>query len=230
MASLRNAVEGDSDGFVQLGMILGLLLALELRDAETLDHCRRVTTYALLLAERLEFLPNQLSEIAQGAALHDIGKIGIPDSILHKPGKLSREEMQEIQKHPENGAAILQALTRSMPIAVEIVRHHHERFDGTGYPARLKAEAIPLAARLFSVVDAFDAMTSDRVYKKAMPVEAARAELARHGGTQFCPFCVDAFLSVPLGVLDDVRTGRLDRFSEYIPHRPGAYDTRLMTR
>ena len=131
-------------------------------------------------------------DVERGALLHDVGKIGIPDAILHKPGELNREEWIEMRRHPEIGSRILQGI-KFLDGARPIVLCHQERYDGNGYPAGLKGNAIPLGARIFAVVDALDAMTSDRPYRKALPYESARAEIFKYRGTQFDPDVVAAF-------------------------------------
>ena len=129
-----------------------------------------------------------------GGYLHDIGKIGIADAILLKPGRLTDEEMTEMRRHSEIGAAILEVHEAMADIA-QMVRHHHERWDGLGYPDRLAGNAIPLGGRIIAVADAFSAMTSDRIYRAALPIERAWAELRAHRGTQFDPEIVEAFVA-----------------------------------
>jgi HD-GYP domain-containing protein (c-di-GMP phosphodiesterase class II) len=138
----------------------------------------------------------ELTDIYRGALLHDVGKIGIPDAILRKPGKLNAEEWVEMRKHPEIGDRILQGI-QFLDGARPIVRAHQERYDGKGYPKGLKGTEIPLGARIFAVVDTLDAMTSDRPYRKALPYEAAYDEITRFRGVQFDPDVVDAFLKIP---------------------------------
>jgi putative nucleotidyltransferase with HDIG domain len=170
--------------------------ALDLKDTETEGHSQRVTTYTILIARAMGVDPRKLHHIARGAFLHDIGKMGIPDSILGKPGPLTEEERRVMRRHCEIG---YQAL-RNIPFlrqAADIVLTHQEHYDGCGYPRGLRGELIPLGARIFAVADAFDAMISDRPYRKAMPIEAAREEIRRHAGTQFDPQVVEVFLSFP---------------------------------
>ncbi|MCH8949612.1 MAG: HD-GYP domain-containing protein, partial [Chloroflexi bacterium] len=131
--------------------------------------------------------------IRRGALLHDVGKIGVPDQILHKPGPLTPEEWDKMKRHPMIGYDMLRDIS-FLSEAATIVRCHHERFDGKGYPRGLAGDEIPLGARIFSAADAFDAMTSDRTYRKALRPEAARDEIIRHSGTQFDPQVVQAFL------------------------------------
>jgi len=140
--------------------------------------------------------------------LHDIGKIGISDNILLKPAPLTDREWREMQRHPQIGYWILNAVETLRP-AAEIVLSHHERFDGSGYPRRLRGEEIPLGARIFSVVDSFDAITSDRPYQRVQPYETAREEIALNSGVQFDPLVVTAFLRVPPGVWSAIRNRTL---------------------
>ena len=169
--------------------------ALDVRDSETEGHSRRVVEYMELVVRELDVPTSQLATLRRGALLHDIGKIGVPDNVLRKPAALSEAEWTLMKRHPEHGARIISRIPFLEDVS-RIVRHHHERWDGTGYPDRLAGEAIPLGARIFAVADSFDAMTSDRPYRRAMSVEAARGEVARCRGTQFDPLVVDAFLSI----------------------------------
>jgi HD-GYP domain-containing protein (c-di-GMP phosphodiesterase class II) len=167
--------------------------ALDLRERETGLHSKRVATNTLLLAAHHYKKETDLREVYWGSLLHDIGKIGVPDAILLKQGNLSDEEWQVMQQHPRNGHQILQNLP-FLSMAANIVLCHEERYDGSGYPAGLKGDEIPLAARLFAVIDTLDAMTFDRPYRKALPFDAARAEILRMAGSQFDPSAVETFL------------------------------------
>lgn len=167
--------------------------ALDLRERETGLHSKRVAAHTLLLARHFYRGMKDLREIYWGSLLHDIGKIGVPDAVLLKPGKLTAEEWIVMQQHPRNGHAILQKLSH-LAMAAEIVLCHEERYDGSGYPAGLKGEAIPLPSRLFAVIDTLDAMTFDRPYRKAMPFDAAKVEILRMSGSQFDPQAVETFL------------------------------------
>ncbi len=175
-----------------------LATALDTRDTETLGHSLRVAAYTVAVARRMDVLEPELTDIYRGALLHDVGKIGIPDAILRKPGKLTPEEWIEMRRHPEIGYRILQGIN-FLETAREIVLSHQETYDGSGYPRGLKGKEIPLGARIFAVVDTLDAMTSDRPYRKALPYEAARAEVLKYNGAQFDPDVVKVFLAIPDG-------------------------------
>jgi putative nucleotidyltransferase with HDIG domain len=181
-----------------------LAAALDLRDNETAGHSRRVTAYCLEMARVMGRSEAELRTIARGAYLHDIGKIGIPDAILLKPGKLLESERAIMETHVRIGYELVCRIT-FLAGAAEIVLTHQERFDGTGYPQGLVAEEIPLGARIFAVADTLDAMTSDRPYRRAMPYSAARDEILRESGRQFDPQVVTAFLSIPEARLEAIR-------------------------
>jgi putative nucleotidyltransferase with HDIG domain len=176
-------------------LLEGLIAALDYRDAETQWHSRRVSLYARRLAEALGMTEPDLTVIEHGALLHDIGKIGVRDLVLLKPGPLTNEEWTEMRRHPELGWALLQRVDYLRP-ASAIVLQHQEKWDGTGYPKRLKAEEIVIGARIFHVVDTLDAITSDRPYRRSRPFLDAREEIFRCRGSQFDPTVVDAFLKV----------------------------------
>jgi len=177
--------------------LAALASSLDLREHETSRHSRRVREYTLLLAERLGIKGGgALVSIGIGALLHDIGKIGVPDSILLKKGALMEEEWERIRLHPELGASLISPI-RFLEGAREIVLAHHEKFDGSGYPRGLVGESIPLGARIFAVVDVFDALTTDRPYKVALSYRSAADYLASGRGTDFDPAVVDAFLKIP---------------------------------
>ena len=177
--------------------------ALDVRDSETEGHSRRVVEYMELIIAELPVAPDHLATLRRGALLHDIGKIGVPDNVLRKPAALSEAEWVVMKRHPEHGARIISQIPFLEDVS-RIVRHHHERWDGKGYPDGIAGAAIPLGARIFAVADSFDAMTSDRPYRRAMSVEEARAEVARCRGTQFDPDIVDAFARVPVERLDAI--------------------------
>jgi response regulator RpfG family c-di-GMP phosphodiesterase len=178
-----------------LSAIDSLVRTLEARDPYTSGHSRRVRRYAMLLAERLGLPPRQCGHINLAAKLHDIGKVGLPESILNKQAALTDIERALVAEHPVIGERILTPIIRS-PAVLAAIRGHHERFDGGGYPDGLRGTAIPLEARLIAIVDTFDAVTSCRAYREALP-RAQALELIRAGmGTQFDPALVPAFLQL----------------------------------
>ncbi|MDP3911681.1 MAG: response regulator [Gemmatimonadales bacterium] len=170
-----------------------LVFALEAKDAYTRGHSMRVANYSLGIARALGLDRDMVDTIALGAELHDVGKIGVSESVLHKAGTLTDEEYRHIMEHTVIGARILGPLMRDAPGALAIVRSHHERFDGTGSPDQLRGDAIPFEARLVSVADAFDAMTSVRPYRPSLTVAQAMRELEEGKGVQFDAAVVDAF-------------------------------------
>jgi response regulator RpfG family c-di-GMP phosphodiesterase len=178
--------------------------ALDTRDVGTESHSRRVHGYALATAREYGVPPEHLRDLAHGVLLHDIGKIGIPDAILLKPGKLTPDEWTIMRTHPEIGRRLIEKIP-FLRGAVPIVYSHHEKWDGSGYPRGLRGEAIPLGARIFAVVDAFDAMTFDRPYSRAISFEAAKAEIRRCTGAHFDPTVVEAFFRVPESLLAEIR-------------------------
>ncbi len=178
--------------------------ALDLRDAETEGHSRRVTAYTVALAREMGMNADELRVIARGAFLHDIGKIATPDSVLLKPGRLDPAELAVMREHCERGYEMV----RKIPFlreASEIVFAHQESFDGSGYPRGLRGEEIPLGARIFSLADTLDAITSDRPYRKGRSFEEALTEIARCAGKQFDPEIVDVFLRIPVERWSDLR-------------------------
>jgi putative nucleotidyltransferase with HDIG domain len=181
-----------------------MVAALDAREHEPESHSQRVSEYAARLAATVGVEASLLEAIRRGAMLHDIGKIGIPDNILLKPGKLTGDEWVEMRKHPRIGFWILEGIEVLKP-ACQIVLTHHENFDGTGYPSGLKDVRIPIGSRIFSVVDSLDAMTSDRPYRKAMSYERARREIEEGSGLQYDPGVVRSFLSIPPGDWAEIR-------------------------
>ena len=169
--------------------------ALDLRDRETEGHSRRVTEVTVKLAQALNFSEEEIIHIRRGALLHDIGKIGIPDSILHKPDSLSEEEWINMRKHPQFAYDMLSPIEYLRP-ALAIPYGHHEKWDGTGYPRGLKGEEIPMSARLFAIADVWDAVTSDRPYRAAWTEEQATAYIREQIGKHFDPQVVDLFFKV----------------------------------
>jgi putative two-component system response regulator len=173
-----------------------LTAALETRDAETHGHSERVVTFSLRLGRELGLDKAQMTALEFGSLLHDIGKIGVPDAILRKPAKLDEEEWARMREHPLHGQQILREI-EFLEGAARVVAQHHERWDGSGYPFGLRGEEIDVNARIFSVADAFDAMISDRVYRRGRSYEAAAEELDNWSGRQFDPQVVAAFHRVP---------------------------------
>jgi len=176
--------------------VRALAAALELRDDQTGAHAERVTALAMRLAE--EYAPELISdpELEYGFLLHDLGKLGVPDAILLKPGPLSRREMEEMRYHPILGERIVSTVPYLSGIARQVVAAHHERWDGRGYPRGLAGERIPLAARIFSIVDAFDAMTNDRPYRTALGIAVALNEIQEGACTQFDPDLARTFVEL----------------------------------
>lgn len=178
--------------------------ALDLKDAETEGHSKRVTAFTIAMARAMGLPQDKIRVIARGAFLHDIGKMAIPDAILRKPGALTPEETELMKEHCYRGYQML----RKIPFlqeAAEIVHSHQERFDGSGYPRGLRGEEIPLGARIFAIADTLDAITSDRPYRAAQSIQAAREEIKRWAGRQFDPHVVDVFLSMPESIWRDLR-------------------------
>jgi len=178
-----------------LQTVLALANAVDAKDTYTADHAQRLAHMALAVGRELGMNARELEDLRYGAILHDIGKIGIPDAILKKPAKLDAAEWKEMRQHPIIGARILAPVPR-LAGAARIVRHHHERYDGTGYPDGLAGEAIPLGARILTVVDSYSAIVDTRVYKTARSRDEAIAELQKHAGTQFDPRIVETFLQI----------------------------------
>ena len=172
-----------------------LAAAVEAKDDYTGGHIHRVHALGQLLAD--EMIPEDAGDpqLSYGFLLHDIGKLAVPDAVLNKPGPLVEEEWRLIKEHPEQGANILSAVP-FLSRALDVVRYHHERWDGSGYPLGLRGEEIPLWARIFAVVDTVDAVTSDRPYRRGRPLEAASEELSNAAGSQLDPSCVASFLEV----------------------------------
>jgi response regulator RpfG family c-di-GMP phosphodiesterase len=186
--------------------------AIDTRDVGTHAHSRRVRGYSLAIARAHGMPESQMPDIEHGVMLHDIGKIGIPDAILLKPGPLTPEEWTVMRSHPEIGRRLVEKIP-FLRGAISIVYHHHERWDGTGYPLGLRGEGIPLEARIFAIADALDAMTFDRPYSRAISFETAREEIKRCEGTHFDPAVVNTFLTIPLQTFTDLRHRSLHEMS-----------------
>ncbi len=189
-AALRQIESSYEDTLQALGA------AIDLRDNETAGHSQRVCRYSLEMARSMGWSDKLLRSLAKGAYLHDIGKLGVPDGILLKPGPLTADERKVMQRHAQIGFDLVKGIT-FLADAAEIVLAHHERFDGYGYPRALKGEEILLGARIFAVADTLDAITSDRPYRRASSFESARETIRRLSGSQFDPHVVDVFVSIP---------------------------------
>ena len=187
-----------------LATVKSLALAIDAKDQYTHQHILRVQRYAVATAKQMGLSGPTMDGLATGALLHDIGKLGVPEYILLKPGRLTDEEFEKIKKHPEIGAAILDPVTFPWPV-VPVVKSHHEKWDGTGYPEGLKGEAIPLTARILAVGDVYDALTSNRSYRHAWTHERALGLLQEKAGIHFDPAVVEAFAQIIDGVLEEMR-------------------------
>ena len=189
---MRQAVTGMETA---QAVVAALANAVEAKDLSTELHCERLASMTARLGREIGLPPDELEAIAYGSLLHDVGKIGIPEAILSKEGELTSEEWTVMRQHPEIGERICRPLALSRSFA-PIVRHHHERWDGSGYPDGLAAEVIPLGARIVTFADAFDAMTHDRPYRRAMPIEQAIGEIRRNMGSQFDPGLAPLFVAL----------------------------------
>jgi response regulator RpfG family c-di-GMP phosphodiesterase len=178
-----------------LSTLYSMAKILDARDPYTSRHSTRVTTLATNLGKAMQLSEDDRDVLYIASSLHDIGKVGVPDSILRKPDKLSKEEFDVIKRHPEIGADILKAIT-IMHRETEIIRYHHERYDGKGYPAGLTGTEIPVLSRVIALADSYDAMTSDRPYRRGIPVDMAVQEILRCKGTQFDPEIADIFINI----------------------------------
>jgi putative two-component system response regulator len=198
-----------------------MIKALEAKDFYTRGHSQRVTFYSLAIGGELGMTGQELEDLHRASVLHDLGKIGVREAVLNKPGKLTEEEFSEIVRHPETAVRILEPIPFFRPLLPAIL-HHHERFDGKGYPSRLAGKNIPLASRIMAIADTFDAMTSTRAYRKALPVADAIAEIRRGSGTQFDPDIVPAFLALQSKLVIPGDVSLPEGFEEAIPaeYRP----------
>jgi putative nucleotidyltransferase with HDIG domain len=186
-----------------MGLLHSLTSAVDAKDAYTCGHSERVAMLSKLIAQNAGLDEAQVDRIYMAGLLHDVGKIGVAESILQKPGRLTDEEFTQMKRHPEIGAHILADVKQVQDI-IPGVMHHHERFDGRGYPARLAGRDIPMMGRIICLADCFDAMTSTRTYRKAMPLEVALADMRRCSGTQFDPALTEAFLQIDMESLREV--------------------------
>lgn len=202
-------------------ILQALLSALELKDVATAAHTWRVTLYTRALAERFDTDADTLRRLTYAAALHDIGKIDIPESILRKPGPLTHAEFEIVKSHPARGHERLLVMGEDDEIMLDLVRHHHERWDGLGYPDGLAGEAIPMGARFFTVIDTFDALTSFRSYRQEVGADAAERALAalqEESGRRYWPPAVEEFVAL-------YRTGQIDWIRHHFnDEAPFAFD------
>jgi putative nucleotidyltransferase with HDIG domain len=191
-----------------LNAVYALVSTVEARDPYTYGHSRKVNTYAVALAEAIGLSPDEVSNVSTAALLHDIGKIGVPDKVLNKRGKLGREDWEAIKSHPRLGANIVGNIPNLVP-CVSIILYHHERWDGSGYPEGLKGEEIPIGARILAIADSFEAMTSARPYHPALSIEEVIKALRQGAGLQFDPKLVEVFIGIVEAVFPEkVKTGR----------------------
>jgi len=200
-AELDRALNSLEDAY--RSTLRALTSALETRDSETHGHSERVVTYSLRLGKEYGLPSEKMKALEFGSLLHDIGKIGVPDSILRKPGKLTEEEWVKMREHPVHGQQILRGI-EFLEGAARVVSQHHEKWDGSGYPLGLREEDVDVCARIFAVADAFDAITSDRVYRRGKSYQEAAQELDDWAGRQFDPKVVEAFHRVPQDDWDEL--------------------------
>ena len=210
-AELDRTLESLEDSYRMT--LKALAAALETRDRETHGHSERVVSFSLRLGRELNLRGEELRSLEFGALLHDIGKIGVPDAILHKPAQLCEEEWVNMRRHPLHGQQILRGIS-FLEGAARVVGQHHEKWDGTGYPRGLRGEEIDLNARIFAVADAFDAITSDRVYRAGRSYEVAVGELEEFAGRQFDPEVVGAFRRIARAEWDELREISLRKWQE----------------
>ena len=207
MVTMQNNI----DRFIE-----ALMLIVNAGANKTFNHSARVSEVAVKIAEKMDLNQGVVERIQMAAYLHDIGKIAISDQILNKPGRLKRSELKEVQKHPEFAYNILERLPPFKKVS-RIILHHHERYDGLGYPKGLKGKAIPLEARIIAVADAFDAMTSDRPYRKALNYDQAYSEINDHVNEQFCPLVVECFNQLNFAdLLENMKGQQIDNFAHVI--------------
>lgn len=205
---LTAAMQYDIVG-ANMQMVKALGSSIAVRDTGTNEHSHRVNLYAVRLAERIGMKPSDIQSIIKGAYLHDIGKIGIPDATLLKTGSLTEEEYHVMKSHPERGGEIIKGVMW-LEDALDIVVHHHEWYDGSGYPGRMVGDQIPINARIFAVADVFDALTSERHYKKAFSLQETVSMMKVQSGTHFDPRLLEEFLEIAGNLFEEVRAASSD--------------------
>jgi putative nucleotidyltransferase with HDIG domain len=219
---LENAVLFEDVHGLMMGLLHSLTSAVDAKDAYTCGHSERVAVLSKMLAQEAGLDEALVERVYMAGLLHDVGKIGVPEAVLKKPGRLTVEEFEQMKRHPAIGARILQDVKQIQDI-IPGVLHHHERFDGRGYPDGLSGYNIPMMGRIICLADCFDAMTSTRTYRKAMPLEVALADIRRCSGTQFDPALTESFLNIPLEKMREILrqqeiAGQLDqRETEPLP-------------
>jgi putative two-component system response regulator len=222
-ANLEEKVKEQTDiiNSMYVRSIDAMIKALEAKDFYTRGHSQRVTLYSLAIAGELGMKGQEMEDLRRASVLHDLGKIGVREAVLNKPGRLSDEEFAEIVRHPETAVRILEPIPFFRPLLPAIL-HHHEQFDGKGYPSHLMGSRIPLGSRIMAIADTFDAMTSTRAYRKALPVADAIVEIRRCSGTQFDPDIVPAFLACQSRIVIPGDVSLPEGFEEAIPmeYRP----------
>ena len=201
-AELKNTNEMLEKAYLE--SIQTLRYTVEAKDTYTRGHSDRVSEYSVLIGKHVGLSDNDLKSLQIGGLFHDVGKIGVPDAILQKESKLTDDEYSEIKNHPSIGAHILSTATIFKDM-IPIVKHHHEKYDGTGYPGKLAGENIPYLARIAAIADSFDAMTSRRTYRDSLPIETVISEFRRCKGTQFDPKLTDVFLDILENHFDDIK-------------------------
>jgi putative nucleotidyltransferase with HDIG domain len=192
---LENSMLFEDVHDLMMGLLHSLTSAVDAKDAYTCGHSERVALLSRHLARQIQLPEVEIERIYMAGLLHDVGKIGVPENVLQKTGRLTAEEFEQMKRHPQIGARILRDIKQIEDI-IPGVLHHHERYDGRGYPAGLAGERIPLMGRIICLADCFDAMTSNRTYRKALPLEVALTEIRRCSGTQFDPRLTESFLQV----------------------------------
>jgi putative nucleotidyltransferase with HDIG domain len=212
---LQNAILFEDVRGLMMGLLHSMVSAVDAKDAYTCGHSERVALVARELAQIAGLPAATVERVYMAGLLHDVGKIGVPESVLQKPGKLTNEEFDLMKQHPEIGARILRDVKQLEDILPGVL-HHHERWDGRGYPAKLVGENIPLMGRIICLADCFDAMTSNRTYRRALPFEVAMVEIRNGAGTQFDPALADAFIAIGEKRLRELTAGHHEQASRLI--------------